>query len=66
MEEILHESIPGYEERTARVVWATYILSYLTKKRSQTKLQQPDANREEEELECSELDAETERAVVLQ
>jgi len=64
--ELPHESSPGYEERIARVVWAAHILSYLTKKRSHLELETPNAAEEEEGLECGELDAETERRVVLQ
>jgi hypothetical protein len=66
MEELPHKSIPVCEGRIARVVWAAHILSYLTKKRSHIELQQPDTAEEEEGLEFGEVDAETERTVVLQ
>ena len=66
MEELPPGSGPEYEERTARVVWAAHILSYLTKTRSHIELQQPDAVEEEEGLDCGELNADTERAAVLQ
>ena len=52
---------------TARVAWAVYILYCLTQKRSHTELPLPDATEEEEEgYGQSDLDAETERMVVLQ
>jgi len=56
---------PSPEERTARIFWATHILSYLTKGRSHTELQQLDADDEEEELADIELDATTERVACL-
>lgn len=65
MEELSHESTPGPEEYIAHVVWAAHILSYLTKKRSHNELPQPQAEGDED-LECSESDAETERTVFLQ
>ncbi|KAL9099992.1 MAG: hypothetical protein Q9163_004573 [Psora crenata] len=61
--------MPRREERIARVVWAAYILSYLSKQRRHRQLQPPDLAGEEEEeegFEGSELDAVTERTAVLQ
>lgn len=69
MEELLHENVSEYEEHIARAVWAVHILYLLTQKRSNVGLLQPKAAEEEEGeegFECSELDAETERTVVLQ
>jgi len=66
MEETSHETIPGYEELIAHVVWAVHILSHLTKKRSHIDLHKSETIEEEEEFECGELDAETERTALLQ
>ncbi|KAF2671342.1 hypothetical protein BT63DRAFT_438807 [Microthyrium microscopicum] len=62
----LQEGDEGSKSRVARVVWAAHILSYLTKTRSHSELQQPDTTEEGEGLQCGELDAYTERAVILQ
>ncbi|KAI8623618.1 hypothetical protein F5Y19DRAFT_492466 [Xylariaceae sp. FL1651] len=54
-----HDMELSPEERTARIIWVVHILSYLTKGRSHTGLQQPHAD-DEEELDGGELDAITE------
>lgn len=58
----------GHEESIARVTWQVHILSYLTNDRSCIKLSQPGQTEEEEEgfEQHANLDAETERIVVLQ
>lgn len=65
MDELPSRSVPGYEQRVARVVWAAHILSYLTEKRSHIELLPPEVAEEEEGLECDELDVETERTGIL-
>ena len=65
-------STPEHDGLIAQVGWAVFILSYLTNKRSQVELLRCDADKDEEEEEEEEdhehgdLDAETERTVVLQ
>jgi hypothetical protein len=57
---------PNPEERIARIIWVIHILSYLTKERSHTGLQQLDANDNEDEPDDDdELDAATERMACL-
>jgi hypothetical protein len=65
--EFTKQSTLEHEQRTARVAWAVCILYCLTQKRSHTELPLPDATEEEEEgYGQSDLDAETEKMVVLQ
>ncbi|KAF7866920.1 hypothetical protein EAF04_005761 [Stromatinia cepivora] len=53
------------EERVAHIVWAAHILFYLTKTKTNVGLQQ-DSSDDEEEVDCNEIDAVTERTSILQ
>ncbi|KAJ8060028.1 hypothetical protein OCU04_011639 [Sclerotinia nivalis] len=66
MSSLTKKSKMEIEERVAHIVWAAHILSYLTKTRNNVELQQNSCDDDEEELDCNELDAATERTSILQ
>ncbi|KAI9642996.1 hypothetical protein NHQ30_008730 [Ciborinia camelliae] len=55
-----------FEERVAHIVWAAHILSCLTNTKRHGGLQQEDTSVEEQDFDYSEVDADTERTVILQ
>ncbi|KAM5360443.1 hypothetical protein ACJA88_014832 [Fusarium oxysporum] len=65
MEDLPQQNCQKYDHHVARVVWAAYILSYLTKARSHIGLPNHDPAEEEDRLERGNAGAGTERATVL-